>query len=522
MQNNYLGSSREEDGMRKHLINSIRFHSKLSLKILAAGALLVIITAWLLSACGRQKESGSEEATVSVAPPTEPALLTPSPQLPGDLSTAIELVAKQAIPAVAHIEVTERQEIANPFLPYQNSPFFQYFFGLPKKMPKKFERELKGLGSGVIIDAQGYILTNNHVVGGATEIQVTLSDGTQYPAKVVGTDPKTDLGVIKIDAGRTLPFLTFADSDKVQVGQWVVAIGQPRGLDQTVTQGIISAKHRTGITDPSDYQDFLQTDAAINPGNSGGPLLNLQGQVVGINSLIASESGGFEGIGFAIPSNMAVHVAQALIAHGKVERGWLGVDIQALTPDLAKSFGLTAPKGALIADVINGGPADKAGFKIGDVVLAYQGHEIADASTLRNDVANTPIGQTAQVSIWRNGQKQELTVTIGSLDQATKMLSSALKERLKVVVRPLTAKETERYGLKPSEGVAIEWVDPKGPFGQVGFEVGDVILEVNQQPVEGVDGFDHMMTETSHHQQVVLLALDHRTGQTTLVQVKIP
>jgi serine protease Do len=205
-----------------------------------------------------------------------------------------------------------------------------------------------------------------------------------------------------------------------------------------------------------------------------------------------------------------------------VERGWLGVDIQALTPDLAKSFGLTAPKGALIADVINGGPADKAGFKIGDVVLAYQGHEIADASTLRNDVANTPIGQTAQVSIWRNGQKQELTVTIGSLDEATKMLSSALKERLKVVVRPLTAKETERYGLKPSEGVAIEWVDPKGPFGQVGFEVGDVILEVNQQPVEGVDGFDHMMTETSHHQQVVLLALDHRTGQTTLVQVKIP
>jgi Do/DeqQ family serine protease len=508
--------------MQPHITNPNRFHWQMSIKILAAGALLIVITAWLLSACSRQKESGSDTETLSVAPQTEPVLLTPSPQLPGDLSTAIELVAKQTIPAVVHIEVTERQEIANPFLPYQNSPFFQYFFGLPKKMPKKFERELKGLGSGVIIDAQGHILTNYHVVGGATEIQVTLSDGKQYSAKVVGTDPKTDLGVIKIDAKRTLPFVTFADSDKVQVGQWVVAIGHPRGLDQTVTQGIISAKHRTGITNPSDYQDFLQTDAAINPGNSGGPLLNLQGQVVGINSLIASESGGFEGIGFAIPSNMAAHVAQALIAHGKVERGWLGVNIQALTPNLAKSFGLTSPKGALIADVINGGPADKAGFKIGDVVLAYQDHEIPDASTLRNEVANTPIGQAVKVRIWRNGQKQEITVTVGSLDDATKMLNSALKERLNVVVRPLTAKETEKYGLKPSEGVAIEWVDPKGPFGQVGFEVGDVILEVNQQPVQGVDGFDRMLTEIPHHQKVVLLALDHRSGQTTLVQIEIP
>jgi Do/DeqQ family serine protease len=378
------------------------------------------------------------------------------------------------------------------------------------------------LGTGLIIDAQGNILSNYHVVGGATEIEVTLSDGTQYPAKVVGIDPKTDLGVIKIDAPKSLPFVTFADSDAVQVGQWVVAIGHPRGLDQTVTQGIISAKHRTGITNPSDYQDFLQTDAAINPGNSGGPLLNLQGQVVGVNSLIASESGGFEGIGFAIPSNMAVHVAQALIAHGKVERGWLGVDTQALTPDLAKSFGLTVPKGALIAEVLNGGPADKAGLKSGDVVLAYQGKEIPDASTLRNEVAKSSIGQEVKVGIWRNGQRQDITVTVGNLDDATKLLNTALKERLGVVVGPLTPKLAAKYGLTSSEGVQIQWVDPKGPFGKVGFEVGDIILAINQQPIQGVDGFDSVMKDATHHQKIVLQAVDHRTGQSALVQVEVP
>jgi serine protease Do len=522
IQNNCLDTSKEEVSMRRHLSNPNRFHSKSFFKIVAAGALFFAATAWLLSACDRKSESGPNSPVVSVAPRSASVQLEPYPLAARDLSTAIEQVAKQTIPAVVHIEVTERQEIANPFLPYKNNPFFRYFFGLPKNMPKKFERELRGLGTGLIIDAQGNILSNYHVVGGATEIEVTLSDGTQYPAKVVGIDPKTDLGVIKIDAPKSLPFVTFADSDAVQVGQWVVAIGHPRGLDQTVTQGIISAKHRTGITNPSDYQDFLQTDAAINPGNSGGPLLNLQGQVVGVNSLIASESGGFEGIGFAIPSNMAVHVAQALIAHGKVERGWLGVDTQALTPDLAKSFGLTVPKGALIAEVLNGGPADKAGLKSGDVVLAYQGKEIPDASTLRNEVAKSSIGQEVKVGIWRNGQRQDITVTVGNLDDATKLLNTALKERLGVVVGPLTPKLAAKYGLTSSEGVQIQWVDPKGPFGKVGFEVGDIILAINQQPIQGVDGFDSVMKDATHHQKIVLQAVDHRTGQSALVQVEVP
>src|SRR3989475_2167708 len=308
-----------------------------------------------------------------------------------DLTTAITQIAKQTIPAVAHIEVTERQEVTNPLLPFENDPFLQRFFG-GRQLPKKFKREVRGLGSGMIMDAAGHILTNEHVVGGASKIEVLLANGHKYTARVVGTDSKTDLAVIKIDAKEALPYVTLGDSDKVEVGEWVVAIGHPRGLDQTVTQGIISAKHRRGITDPSSYQDFLQTDAAINPGNSGGPLLNLRGEVIGVNAAIASQSGGFEGIGFAIPSNMAVYVAKALIAHGKVERSWLGVSIQDVTFELAKAIGLEVPKGVLVSDVVKGGPADQAGIKKGDVIMAYRDKEVTDAAALRNAVATTAVG----------------------------------------------------------------------------------------------------------------------------------
>jgi serine protease Do len=388
-------------------------------------------------------------------------------------------------------------------------------------MPKKLQRELVGLGTGVIIDAQGHILSNYHVVGGATQIEVTLSDGTQFPATVVGVDPKTDLGVIKINAEKPLPFLTFANSDKAKVGQWVVAIGEPRGLDQTVTQGIISAKHRTGITDPSGYQDFLQTDAAINPGNSGGPLLTLDGRVIGINSVIASVSGGFEGIGFAIPSNMAAHVAKALIAHGKVERGWVGVSAQDLTADLAKSFGLQLPNGALISEVQQGGPADKAGLKKGDVIITYQDEQIADASAFRNDVASSTIGQQVKLGVWRNGKKLEIPLTIGDLAIARKAVAAELKDRLGVVVRPLTPKEAEEYGLPLPEGVAIQWIDPKGPMSKAGFEVGDIIVGLDDHPVQGVDSFNALMKTMPHHHKFTLLAINHKSGQSGYVQVEI-
>ena len=439
-----------------------------------------------------------------------------------DLSTAIARVAKGAIPAVVHIEVTQRQEVNNPFLPFENDPFFHYFFDVPQhRMPRKFKRELKALGSGMIMDTKGHILTNNHVVAGATEIQVLLADGRRYPAKVVGTDPKTDLAVIQIKADEKLPYVTFGDSDEMKVGNWVVAIGAPQGLDQTVTQGIISAKHRRGIMDPTSYQDYLQTDAAINPGNSGGPLLNLDGKVIGVNAAIVSESGGFEGIGFAIPSNMAVHIASALIKNGKVERGWLGVSIRDLTPDLQKSMGLNVSKGALIVSVVKDGPADKAGIQKNDVVTAYQGKEIPDASSLQNQVADTSIGQEVTLTVNRKGTSRNYKVKIGDLQNEVKKLAASLNKRLGVVVRPVTKKEAQEYGMQGPKGVAIKSLQPDGLLGKAGFEVNDIILGINGQPVSDVQGFVDLVESLTPHHWVQFLVVDHRTGQTGYIRVMV-
>jgi serine protease Do len=439
---------------------------------------------------------------------------------PVDLSTAIIQVAKQSMPAVVYIEVTETQEVVNPLLPFESDPFFRRFFGIPK-MPRKFKQEMKGLGSGMIIDPQGHILTNYHVAGGATKMEVTLADGSKYPARLVGGDPKTDLAVIKISTKERLPHVTFGDSDKAEVGEWVVAIGAPRALEKTVTQGIISAKHRRGVTDPNSYQDFLQTDAPINPGNSGGPLLNLYGQVIGVNAAIATESGGFEGIGFTIPSNIAQYVAKALIAHGKVERGWLGVTIRDLTPELAKSLHTETLKGALIVDVARGGPADKAGLKKNDVVIAYLGKEVSDSSQLRNVVAETPIDTEAKTTILRGGKKEEFTVKIGSLEASVKVLASLVKERLGAEVRSPNSAEVNKYGLSPNQGVVITWLDPKGPLSEAGFEVADMILAIDQQAVESMEGFVALVSLLKPKQKISLLALDHRSGNTGTVQVVV-
>jgi len=465
-------------------------------------------------------DEASHKLSLSMSSTHSPVQISKSAGGPVDLSTAIKQVAKQSIPAVVAIEVTESREVENPLLPFSSDPNFRRFFGIPK-MPRKFKQELKGLGSGMIIDAQGHILTNNHVAGGATKIDVVLSSGERYPAIVVGTDPKTDLAVVKISAKESLPYLTFADSDEVEVGEWVLAIGAPRALEKTVTQGIISAKHRAGITDPNSYQDFLQTDAAINPGNSGGPLLNLYGEVIGVNAAIATESGGFEGIGFTIPSNMAVYIARTLIAHGKVERGWLGVTIGNLTPELAKRVHADGNKGALIVDVVKGGPAEKAGMKKDDVVIAYQGKEVADSSVLRNNVAETPMGQEAKLIILRGGKKQELTVKIGSLEEATKILAASMKERLGAEVRIPTPREVEKYGLNANQGVVITWLDSKGPLKEAGFEVGDMILAIDNQPVEGMDSFVNIVSSLKPKEKISVLALDHRTGNTGAVSVTI-
>jgi serine protease Do len=437
-----------------------------------------------------------------------------------DLSTSIITIANQTMPAVVYIEVTESQVVENPLWQFQGNPFFRRFFGMPK-MPRKFKQEMKGLGSGMIINAGGDILTNYHVAGGARKIQVTLADGSHYPAKLVGGDQKTDLAVIHISAAKPLPYVTFGDSDKIEVGEWVVAIGAPRALEKSVTQGIISAKHRTSITDPDTYEDFLQTDAAINPGNSGGPLLNLYGQVIGVNAAIASSSGGFEGIGFTIPSRMVVYIANALMSHGKVERGWLGVSIRDLTPELARAVNGDRAKGALVVNVAKGGPAEKGGLKKNDVIVAYGGKDIPDSATLRNDVAQTPVGRQLSLTILRDGKKENVTVTVENLDEAAKVLAVVVKERLGAEVRLPTPKEIEQYGLDKNQGVLITWLDPKGPLGEAGFEVGDMILVIDKQPVDGMDNFIAQVESLTPGMQASLVALDHRTGNTGTILVVI-
>ena len=436
-----------------------------------------------------------------------------------DLSTAISEVAKANIPAVVHIDVIQRQEIITPMMPFGNDPFFRFFFNTPN-LDRKFHHELKGFGSGMIMNAEGHILTNNHVVGNATEIEVLLSDGSKYPAKLIGADPKTDIAVIKIETDTHLPHVSFGDSDKMGVGNWVIAIGHPRGLDQTVTQGIISAKHRRGIMDPNTYQDFLQTDAAINPGNSGGPLLNLQGEVIGVNTAIASQSGGFEGIGFAIPSNMAMYVAKGLIEHGKVVRGWLGVAVQELTLDLARSFGLKINKGALIADVVENGPAHKSGLGRGDVVIAYRDKEISNSGDLLNEIAATPVGETVQVTIFRKGDKKVFLVKIGNSESATQMMADSLKDLIGAEVRALDQKDAQQYKLQSNQGVVIIGIDPNGPLGRAGFEQKDIILEINGQTVDDLKRFVELLS-TLKRTRIVILAMDHRTGRTGYVQVEL-
>jgi serine protease Do len=436
---------------------------------------------------------------------------------PVDLSTAIIQVAEKTIPAVVHIEVTMSREVANPLLPFEQDPSLRRFFGTPK-MPPKYKQEMMGLGSGMILDAQGHILTNYHVVGSASKIEVVMADGSHHTAKVIGTDPKTDLAVIKISVAGSLPTVTFGDSDRLRVGEWVVAIGAPRGLDKTVTQGIISAKHRRGIMDPMSYEDFLQTDAPINPGNSGGPLLNLYGEVIGVNTVIASASGGSEGIGFTIPSNMALFVSRALIAHGKVERGWLGISISNLS---APSTGAQPSRGAQVMDVVKGGPAERAGLKKNDVITRYGDMEITDSSELQNSVAATTAGRDVKLTILRDGRQQELTARIGKLEESTKLLGVSVKERIGAEVRALSAKEAEKYGLEKPQGVVISRIDPRGAFAKAGLEIFDVVLAIGDQAIEGVDTFVRLVNALPAAQEIPFTVLDHRDGEIGAVGVTL-
>lgn len=398
-------------------------------------------------------------------------------------------VVQHVAPAVVTIRSSRRVRAPQQF-PFSDDPFFRQFFGGGVPRGGGRTEVEQALGSGVIVRADGNILTNHHVIDGAQDIRVDLTDGRTFSAKVVGSDAASDLAVLKIGASG-LPVLQLGDSDKVRVGDVCLAVGNPLAVGQTVTEGIISAKGRSTETGDGSFQDFLQTDAPINQGNSGGALVNTRAELIGINSQILSNNGGFIGIGFAIPSNMAKNVMNQLIAHGKVERGMLGVTIQQLTPDLAKSFGLSQAHGVLISSVTPGGPAERAGLKAGDIVSKMNGSDISDTNDFRNRVAADPPGTDITLTVIRNGNTQEFHVKLGELTaQAAAGQGGGPGGqgggggKLGITVAPVTPQSAQQFGLpRGTQGVVIESVDPNGPAAQAGLQPGDVIEQVNRQNV---------------------------------------
>ncbi|HND52407.1 MAG TPA: Do family serine endopeptidase, partial [Pirellulaceae bacterium] len=376
---------------------------------------------------------------------------------------------------------------------------FERFFEMPRGGESGPEFDQEGLGSAVIISSDGYLLTNNHVVQGADEVKVMLADQRELKAEVVGSDRLTDLAVLKVDA-KGLVAAPLGDSDALEVGEWVLAIGSPMGFDQTVTAGIISAKGRhVGVT-KGGYEDFLQTDAAINPGNSGGPLVNLRGEVIGINTAIASRTGGYMGIGFAVPAKMARSIADQILKSGKVVRGRIGAAIQDLTPELAESFGFKGANGVLIGDVVADSPAAKAGLKSGDIVTEYQGEAMKSSSQLRNAVAATAPGATAKLELFRDGKSRKVDIQVGKLDEeeATEPGSAGEKEEanddLGVSVQNLTPEVARRLELPDSlRGVLVTGVAPGSVAARAGLRAGDVITIIAGKEVRNLADYRQAM-----------------------------
>lgn len=408
-------------------------------------------------------------------------------------------VVKQVAPAVVQVQVTQRSRNAPQadLPPFFNDPMWRRFFGEQfgeqgrgRSQPNFRRPPQEGMGSGVIVSADGYVLTNNHVVTGADVIKVTLNDRREFTAKVVGTDPQSDLAVIKIDA-ENLPAVTFADSSKLEVGDQVLAIGNPFGLGQTVTSGIVSALGRATLG--LDYQDFIQTDAAINPGNSGGALVDVKGRLVGINTAILSRSGGFQGIGFAIPSDLARSVMEQLVEGGKVVRGYLGVSIQDLSPELAEAFKLKANEGAIIAEVVPGSPAAKGGLKSGDVITELNGSKILDSRRLRLSVADVRPGREVTLKVLRDDKPVEIKITVGQQprsglagagDGSGPSLGRDEGTLVGVGVADLDPQMRREFNVPAKiQGVLVTEVEADSKSAEAGLQPGDVIQEINQQPV---------------------------------------
>jgi len=421
-----------------------------------------------------------------------------------DLSAAFQEVTKAIKPSVVNIRSIRKIEMDGRMrrMPFPGqSPFgddfFERFFGDRfRRNPGGEQFVQRGLGTGVIVSEDGYIVTNNHVVHDATDVTVTLSDERSFDAEIVGTDEKTDLAILKIDAPDLLP-AELSDSEDVQVGEWVLAMGNPFGLAHTVTAGIISAKGRSSVG-IADYEDFIQTDAAINPGNSGGPLVNLEGEVIGINTAIATRTGSYQGIGFAIPANMVKQVMDAIVEDGKMVRGWLGVTIQDLTEDLAASFEFEGTDGVLIGDVIEDGPADRAGLQSGDIIVQYDGKSVSDMNRLRNRIAATKPGEEVEFEIVRDGKRRTKTVEIGELEsQSFFARGAAGPDDLGMRVQNLTPDIARQLRLQTDEqGIVVTQVEPGGLAEKSGVRPGDLIIAVGGDRVTNLGEFRQALSSS--------------------------
>jgi serine protease Do len=433
------------------------------------------------------------------------------PNTPSEGAIDFVSLVKKLNPVVVNISVTqvneEGQGSASPFGEDEElNEFWRRFFGNPGGRSRQ-----QSLGSGVIVASDGYILTNDHVIENAEKIVVTLStDDREYPAKVIGTDAKIDIALIKITA-QNLPVAPLGDSDRLEVGEWVLAIGNPFGLDSTVTSGIVSAKERR--IGEGSYDSFIQTDAKINPGNSGGPLINMRGEIVGINAAIFSESGGSLGIGFAIPINMVKDILPQLKSKGKVTRGWMGVAVQRVTPDIAEAMGWENTRGALVSEVARNGPGERAGIKIGDLMIEYEGKEIKDASDLPILVARTAPGKQVQVKVLRDRKELSIRLTLGELKDESVVASTEEKGALGLTVQTLTPEVAKSLGIKRTQGVVITSVEPGSVADDAGLEEEDIIIEVNRKPIHDLPDYNQAVAEAQKGKGILFLI---RRGENTM------
>ena len=483
--------------------------------------------AWLAPGIGLSRTAAAVQKETSKT--TEPQKTAPQQQMMDDISRLFEQSALRVSPSVVAITAEQVVQAQSPFgMPdeafkdFFGEDFFKHFFG---QTPQEQKRTVRSLGSGVIVSSDGYVLTNNHVVANADKLFVVIGDKQNFPAKVVGTDPQTDVAVVRIDA-KDLPAAALGNSDAVNVGQWVIAIGNPFQLMHTVTAGIISAKGRSSVG-LADYEDFFQTDASINPGNSGGALVDLSGNVIGINTAIASPSGGNIGIGFAIPINMAKQVMESLISKGKVVRGYIGVLPQDINENLAKALNLKSTAGVLVGDVTPKGPADQAGIKRGDVILSFDGKKVENATQLRLMIADTAPKASAKVSLLRQGKTIDVIITLAEKpktpqEQAPEQEPPAgqTSEKLGLSLQELAPDIAGQLGYTKEKGALVADIAPGSPAEDAGLERGDLIKEVNRAPVQSVKDFEKAIKSYKGGDVVALLV---RRGSATLFAgIKVP